>query len=416
MRNVSISILLIAVVTSFFISIMLLNHRFVVSLIILIISALLFYSMKTQHKIDILIFITLLLLSLPFTVATEYLSSITLVMVRALPIITILLTHLIAPLKNRRIAVANRIILTIYIPVIAFAIVATVPNTQWIDGLVYILGGLLFLMTLLSYSIQIVNRSSIVCAYFIGIISISLIVAILFPSVGIEAGRVRGVFENANGLGFISFIGGSFAVYSNLGKIPKIVLMLVAPAAIAFAASRASMLALGIVLLIYFVRTRPLLSSILISIILLYVATGPKFLDIPFLKEGILRTNDSRAAGEDVAYLDWNSNYWFGVGLGNESDIIASTPFRALSNGGIIGLLIIITLYILLIVMTFIHYRNLFPFTLAAITHSLFEGWFLSSVSPLLAIFTITFIVLSEEQKKKKHLNSKLNDHNRVSP
>src|SRR5690606_4216853 len=100
----------------------------------------------------------------------------------------------------------------------------------------------------------------------------------------------------------------------------------------------------------------------------------------------LLRTNDSRSGSVDAALADVSSSPLWGIGLNNEAAIIASSPFRAVSNGGVLGILCVAVQGVLMLRTSLVTPQALIVVT-AGLVHSMFEGWVLSPSSPFLLVF-----------------------------
>lgn len=344
-------------------------------------------------------FAALVSILIPLTTLATSLSETALLLIRLVPPFLLVIAYLSRDRSATIGSDTSRRVLPLFLPIVAYAAWTTVPHGQWNDAAVFLLGGFLYLVTFRLWSRLSQGLKPALVGVLFSAVAISLLLATVAPSLAVEGARVRGVFENANGFGFICFIAGSLALLGRLRRMPAVVLFALSLTGIALAASRASLLALGIVFVLHFLKRRPL-SSILSGLVLALVAESGYFLfDNAFLNEGVLRTNNSRADGLDVAISDAQTSFWIGVGMNNESSIIASTPLRALSNGGLIGLFIVIALYASVLWMVTARYKRVLPFVLAAIVHSLFEGWFLSTLSPLLLLFAAAWLALAAPAK-----------------
>ncbi|MDY0946745.1 hypothetical protein SOM11_12185 [Frigoribacterium sp. CFBP9039] len=228
----------------------------------------------------------------------------------------------------------------------------------------------------------------------------SLALGALVPALGFEGGRLRGVLENANTLGFFAFLLGCAALTIVDSPRWRVALLLLSGIILVLSASRASSLALAIVVLLLVLR-RGFARSIIIAVsgvlvLGVVLLLNPSLLD-PFAN--LLRMNDSRSDSTATALRAFETSPLIGIGVGNESSIIASSPFRALAQAGIFGLVAVISMWIILLIQGLKSGYKTVTVAIAAIVHSVFEGWLLSPVSPLLAIFMFFWIVVANREK-----------------
>jgi len=227
------------------------------------------------------------------------------------------------------------------------------------------------------------------------IVGASLLYGLAVPSVGYESGRLRGFLENANTLGFFAFLLGASALILVRRSRWRVALLLLAAVVLVLTASRASALALVLVVLVLvarrgFLRAAAILLAIMLVVSVAYVFDPTLFDPLASL----LRLNDSRSDSTSTAVRAFLSNPLIGVGVGNESSIIASSPFRALAQAGVVGLLAVLAMWVVLVAQGRRHGARALALAVAAIVHSIFEGWLLSPVSPLLAVFVLLWIAV----------------------
>lgn len=223
----------------------------------------------------------------------------------------------------------------------------------------------------------------------------SVLLGLVVPSLGTEMGRLRGVLENANSLGFFAFILGISALTLAKSMYTRVVSLSLTALVLVWTASRASTLALAIVVLLLLFR-RGLLRVVFFFAMAAAVAAVVWALQPALFEplQGLLRLNDSRSGSTEVAVNAFVSSPLIGIGLGNEEAIIASSPFRALAQAGIFGLAAVVGMWASVLVAGVRSAFALGSFALAAVVHSVFEGWLLSPVSPFLGIFVITWIAI----------------------
>jgi hypothetical protein len=228
----------------------------------------------------------------------------------------------------------------------------------------------------------------------------SLLYGLGAPSAGYENGRLRGFMENSNTLGFFAFLLGAAALLLVRKIRWRSGLLLLAFAVLVLTASRASALALALVMAVLLIR-RGILSTVGVVVgsglaVALAYTFDPSLFD-PF--SSLLRFNDSRSDSTATAIEAFVTNPLIGVGVGNESSIIASSPFRALAQAGIVGLVAVVAIWMALLTAGARRGAPAFALAVAAVVHSIFEGWLLSPVSPLLAIFLVLWIAVLRDAR-----------------
>jgi hypothetical protein len=247
-------------------------------------------------------------------------------------------------------------------------------------------------------------------AALVVVVSASLVTGVMLPSIGIEGGRLRGIMENANSLGFFAFLLGVLGLLAVRSSGSRALCLVLAVAALIGTASRASALALLLVVALLALR-----KGLTIAIGALVVAGGTAatiYLLAPTIFDPLatlLRLNDSRSGSIATALAAYESSPLVGVGLGNESSIIASSPFRALAQAGIFGLLGVLLMWVAMLGRAVRRSYALSSVAIAAVVHSFFEGWLLSPVSPLLAVFILLWVVIDKAPQGTSKQSAKLN-------
>lgn len=282
------------------------------------------------------------------------------------------------------------------VPLAVFILVATIPSGLSTDLLVY--GVSLVVFCALIYSSDRIDGKDLLVGVtwaLSAVIVLSICLGVLSPGLAVEGSRLRGYFENANSLGFVVFLGVAVAILLPVGFALRLVLLVAGFVALVWSGSRASLLASLVLLCGWIVLRRPVLGALIFlgGIIagqsaLTYVSgISPEF-------EALFRDNNSRLGSVETALSDWRSSPVFGLGLNQESSVIASSQLRALAQGGALGAIAIILMCIILIVMAARRNRLVFVFTIAGVIHSFFEGWMLSPGAPLLMIFALIWAIL----------------------
>ena len=296
------------------------------------------------------------------------------------------------------------------VPIEIFILCATAPHGKWGDLITYSLGAVVLALTLISISKLRTSASVVANAIWLMLIVMafaSLALGAFLPNIGMEGGRLRGIFENSNSMGFFAFLLISATILVRRPSWMSVLAVLAGSVILVLSASRASALAAAIVVASWLVSRRPLatiVGALLVGALMLaFVAFDSS------LQALLLRGNDSRSDGFAVAITEGLSSPLFGIGLSNESLQIASSPLRAFSNAGAVGLIAILLLWILLGFSTLRARPRATWFAVAAIVHSAFEGWLLSPISPLLVVFAalwwaVTRVLSTEDQTPRREV------------
>lgn len=287
-------------------------------------------------------------------------------------------------------------------PLAAYVVVTTAPHGEWTELALYLaaLGLPLVLVVATGGHLALDDlRRGLLLGLSLTLAG-SLVLGTLRPDLGVEGGRLRGLLENANGLGFMAFLLGAIAILvPTRWSRPALAL---SAGALVWSASRASTLALLVVVAFELVRRRRYGSVVgLVAVVVLALAST--LLDVsagPF--DALLRSTDSRSSTFDASLADFRSSPLWGVGLDNESAIIASTAFRALSNGGILGLLCVTAQAVMILRASHVSYRAA-AFATAGLMHSLFEGWLLSPSGPFLLTFAGVWLLIARHTGRPAH-------------
>lgn len=301
--------------------------------------------------------------------------------------------------------VVRRWAVALGVPVAVYIALATVPFGMWNDFLSYEVGVVLLCVVISCSAPQLASgtlQRSVIIALAATVIA-SIVMGFLLPEFGIQQGRLRGVVNNANLLGFYAFLLGVVALVAVKRTSARVVLLGAAAIALLWTASRASTLALIIAIVVLILLTR-LATGLLVTagLAILGIIVGlvwPSFLNV---FEGVTRGNDSRSGSLDVALAAVKSNPWSGVGLGNEASIIASSPLRAAANGGIPGLIVVGILWVAILYTSARVGGKTLALGVAAVAHSCFEGWLLSPVGPMILIFALVWLTVAHSDLTSK--------------
>jgi len=219
----------------------------------------------------------------------------------------------------------------------------------------------------------------------------SLIVGQLLPEIGIEQLRLRGVLENANGLGFVAFALGAVSLAARFGRWQSLLGLGVALACLFLTGSRASMLALVIVAIGLAIgkvrRARLWLILGALAMTVAWLWSPGLLVDLP-----LLRTTDSRSAGFDVIQDALSDSLWIGRGELPTEVNVAGSPFAAGIQGGVLGLLALVMMYMALFRGFASSRPRALTLVVAGIVHSVFESWILSFSAPMLLVFFVMLV------------------------
>ncbi|TFD40339.1 hypothetical protein E3T37_06195 [Cryobacterium sp. TMT2-10] len=291
---------------------------------------------------------------------------------------------------------------------LTFLLLATAFHGQALNFVLYGLGLVMLVVAVVATAVavpELIVSSAVVLALGTMVVG-SIILGLASPGVAIAGGRLRGLASNANLLGFYAFLFGSLAiiVVRHIGL--KVILLVLAIMCVVWTSSRASALALVIVIIFGALRrvsaTKALWLTGFITLVLVIAIALPQTFSV---LDGVLRTDNSRSYSFDGAMGAFRSSPLIGTGLASEEVEIASSPLRALASAGVGGLIAVVVMWGALLFRSRKAGVLAMGFTLAAVVHSCFEGWLLSPVSPLLLIFVLVWwvIVRNEHPTESPH-------------
>lgn len=219
----------------------------------------------------------------------------------------------------------------------------------------------------------------------------SLIAQRIAPGIAIENYRLRGVFENANELGFVAFALGAVSLAARIVPWQSILGLGVALTCMVLSGSRASLLALMVVawgLAIGGVRRAQRTVALLaIAVIIGWLVAPGVVADIP-----LLRTADTRSHGIEIMHQAMSESFWTGLGDLPTDTRVAGSPFAAGITGGMWGLVGLGVIYVALIRGCAASRPRAFSLVIAGIVHSVFESWMLSFSAPMLLTFFVMLL------------------------
>lgn len=228
-------------------------------------------------------------------------------------------------------------------------------------------------------------------AAFLLICVASLVAQQLMPAIAIEHLRLRGVLENANGLGFVAFALGAVSLAARLVPWQSVLGLGVALTCLFLTASRASMLALIIVAIGLAIggirRARLVVVFGAISVSFVWLWSPGVLADVP-----LLRTTDTRSGGFEILRHAMSESFWTGLGDLPTETKVAGSPFAAGITGGMLGLSGLGTMYLALLQGLASSRPRALIFVVAGIIHSMFESWILSFSAPMLLTFFVALV------------------------
>lgn len=230
-----------------------------------------------------------------------------------------------------------------------------------------------------------------VYAAFLVVCAVSLVAYLILPHIALENSRLRGVMENANGLGFVAFALGAVSVAARRNAWQSLLGLAVGLTCLFLSGSRAGMLALVLV-----VCGLALSGSHVAQLMVVFggIVTGVLWLAAPDVLASTLlfRTLDTRSIGFETMQQAMAESYWTGLGELPAETMIAGSPFAAGITGGFWGLVGLSVMYFGLV-------RNLansrpraLALVVAGIVHSLLESWMLSFSAPMLLTFFVMLV------------------------
>ncbi|MCP9001241.1 hypothetical protein NFC73_16120 [Pseudarthrobacter sp. RMG13] len=283
----------------------------------------------------------------------------------------------------------------ILLPLLAFLSFAALPHGQYFQFVGYFSGVVLIWVSL--WGTTYVSRRDLRFALVWslgGLIIGSILTGFFLPSIAIEGERLRGLANNANLLGFYAFILAGIVLLSGRWGTRSIVLVVASVIAIVSSASRASMLAVVVVVAVSALMSAGISRKLVIGVCLLILPISAIWSqDLAAIDVALFRDNNSRDSSFSNAMLLFSAHPMSGIGM-DDSLVIASSPLRALAYAGIWGAFCITFIYAGILRLAFRTNLAAVSFSVAAIVHSVFEGWLLSPISPLFVVFMLCLLLL----------------------
>lgn len=308
--------------------------------------------------------------------------------------------------KSERRKGTRRLLLTSVLPIFFLIGAATIPHSRWDIFWPYAAGAFVLAMAVVAtVSVSPTVLTNALMSALTLVVVGSLVAGLLSPSTGVEGGRLRGLFENANSLGYFAFLLGAVALLTSRDLKVKLLLLVPVTVVLGWTGSRAATLALAVVIslmILFRMRASQLIAAGLsFSVLLLAIRLSPELL-VPF--KTLLRANNSRELSW-MTFLETLSNHpSFGIGMGQEVSFVASSPLRAAVVAGMVGLFLIALTYLGMLVFSSTYGAMTFTFASAAVVHSLFEGWLLSPISPLTLVYCVCWWVIASNELRSRSL------------
>jgi O-antigen ligase len=217
------------------------------------------------------------------------------------------------------------------------------------------------------------------------------------PSHGLLGDRLRGLVSNPNLLGFYCALVVALLLTYRGRSVWRGCAWLVVGGALLWSGSRSGLLA-AVLVTVLNLGLRPgrwRLVWIVIAAGLLVAAVGfPEWITGSDLL--ILRSNNSRTASYEYAMEVLRERPLYGIGYQAETTPVASTPLRALAQAGILGGVTIGLIYLAILYYSARAGGPTLVFGLVMIVHSVFEGWLLSPVGPMMMCFIAVWFALAK--------------------
>ncbi|MCC7128584.1 MAG: O-antigen ligase family protein [Microbacteriaceae bacterium] len=302
---------------------------------------------------------------------------------------------------------SRAVISVIVLPVALYVVFATALHGLWSELFLYSIGALILALAIGASQLLVPDddlKKSLLAGLTVFVVG-SIAVGLAIPGLGIEGGRLRGFAINANTTGFFAFLLAAISLIVVKRKLWQIVLIFVSMYAIVWSASRASMLAFG-VLVVFLLGSniKKVASVILYGVLVLAVSVSTLvfFPQLARLFDGITRDVDSRASTWEAAVTTLQNAPWTGAGFADDTVGVASSPLGAAIRAGYPGLIIIVLLWILLLCFAATVGGRTFAFAAAAVVHSYFEGWLLSTIGPIILVFSLALVLVVATERERK--------------
>lgn len=284
---------------------------------------------------------------------------------------------------------------------------ATAAHRMWGELALYLIGMIALVVALYSGAVLLFadQLRIAVIATLLAVGVASAIAGLLVPGLAIEGGRLRGIVENANLLGFFAFLLGGAALLLTRRWLLRLPMLAITLLLLTWTASRASALAVAVLVLVLIGYQMRNPVRVVIFGIFLGTAVALVYFFMPGffgLFDDLSRSENSRMGSWTAASEVLSTSPWLGVGLGNEAVTVASSPLRAAVHAGILGLAAVVLMWLTLFVVSAATGVRATAVAAAAIVHSVFEGWLLSPLGPMLLIFCLFMLAVMLEDARHR--------------
>lgn len=277
---------------------------------------------------------------------------------------------------------------------------ASVPHSDWSMAANASLGALAISLLVIAPT-RVLTRTqfqhSVIMVLMLFLL-FSVLVATVFPSVGFQATRMRGLTENANLLGFYILLTVTVSILVEQRKRMILLVLAVTFPSLILTGSRTSVIALLVVMALGVMGRTGYMSAVARFMPLIFVAFLFWGRESPTGVASLLRTDNSRSPSWEEAVWVYRHSPLFGVGLGKGDVEVASSPLRAFVAGGSVGLAFLIFGCALLLIASWRLGWGSFTLTVGALTHSLGESWLVSLTGPMVQMFVLTWITVSANE------------------
>jgi hypothetical protein len=255
-------------------------------------------------------------------------------------------------------------------------------------GLVVLLAVTWAVLTRVSPSAQMQTISWVVGAAIL----LSLMGAFLGVPEMVVNGRLLGIFANPNTLGFIAFLYSCVYLLNDSTGFRRYVAEGLALTALVWSGSRTALAAtaamLTVAALIRVRGARSLVAALLLMVSVILIL----FPDYYSGQAEVVARGNSRATSIEETVRILSTHLFTGIGFGNEAIEIASSPLRAASHAGLLGILGITLMYLALLRWGIRSGGPALALAVGGVVHTLGEGWLLSSLSPLLILYVLALL------------------------
>lgn len=260
---------------------------------------------------------------------------------------------------------------------------------------------LLVLYVVVTYFNASVLLAGVLAAFQV-MLFLSVLAVFAIPATAYEEGRARGIFENANLLGFVSALAIAIAIISRTHHRGLLLTSVMALPLLVSSGSRASLLLLLVSLLGLAIAGNARARRIVVAGSLAGAVIA--FFYIDKIRElVILRAEFSRLDAVQVVRYAWSIDPWYGLGalsLERESGgfAVAGALPSAVIQGGSVGLVGLLVMWMFLLRGAQKVSKEVLAFTLALIAHSVFESSFLALSGAMFLLLMLGWTAVSINQ------------------